>query len=364
MDKTLSPESEPLPHSLNMDWNYAHGGPAGHCLFKSGLEDFFVDEELPFEPDGAGGEHLYVHIEKHGENTDWVAGELARHAGIKRQSVSYAGRKDRQGVTRQWFCVTLPGMADPDWAGLPPSIKVLRQARHLKKLRTGTLKSNFFRITLRDVEADRAQLESLLTTIAEQGVPNYYGTQRFGFGGRNLNKALAMFQGRFRANRNKRSVYISAARSWLFNQILSERVSQQSWNQYIAGDVIGFYDSNSLIFEPEDNIQQRIDTGDVSPTAALWGRGRLAVSDQARALEEQVAKAVPELCEGLETVGLNQERRVTRLLPGEMSWQWQGDKTLVMEFRLPKGCFATSVLRELLDCREIRPAESPAAWMI
>lgn len=360
MDKTLSPESEPLSPSLNMKWNYAHGGPVGHCLFKSEFEDFFVDEELPFEPDGEGGEHLYVQIEKQGENTDWVAGELSRLAGIKRQAVSYAGRKDRQGITRQWFCVTLPGMADPDWSALPPTIKVLRQARHLRKLRTGTLKSNFFRITLKEVEADKEQLESLLKTISEKGVPNYYGAQRFGFGGRNLNKALAMFQGKFRANRNKRSVYISAARSWLFNQILSERVEQQSWDQYIAGDVMGFYDSNSLILEPEDDVQQRIDTGDVSPTAALWGRGRLSVSEKVQALEESIAKEAPELCDGLENVGLSQERRVTRLLPREMSWQWSDDKTLVLEFRLPKGCFATSVLSELIDCREVRPVESPA----
>ena len=364
MDKSLSPESEPLSPSQNTEWNFqwqsAHGGPVGHCLFKSELDDFFVDEELPFEPEGEGGEHLYVHIEKRGENTDWVAGELARYAGIKRQAVSYAGRKDRQGVTRQWFCVTLPGMADPDWTGLPPSVKVLKQVRHLKKLRTGTLKSNFFRITLRDVEADRGQVESLLKTISEKGVPNYYGAQRFGFGGRNLHKALAMFQGKFRANRNKRSVYISAARSWLFNQILSERVSQQTWDQYVTGDVIGFYDSNSLILEPEDDIQQRIDTGDVSPTAALWGRGRLAVSDKTQTLEEQIVKEAPELCDGLENVGLNQERRVTRLLPREMDWEWQDDKTLIIKFRLPKGCFATSVLMELLDCREVRPVDSPA----
>ena len=364
MDKSLSPESESLSSSQNTEWNfewsYAYGGPVGHCLFKSELEDFFVDEELPFEPDGDGGEHLYVHIEKQGENTDWVAGELARHAGIKRQAVSYAGRKDRQGVTRQWFCVTLPGKADPDWSALPSTIKVLRQARHLKKLRTGTLKSNFFRITLRNVEAEKEQLESLLKSISEKGVPNYYGVQRFGFGGRNLNKAVAMFQGKFRANRNKRSVYISAARSWLFNQILSSRVDQQCWGQYISGDVIGFYDSNSLILEPESDIQQRIDTGDVSPTAALWGRGRLSVSEKTQALEEGIAKKVPELCDGLENVGLSQERRVTRLLPREMNWQWSDEQTLVLEFRLPKGCFATSVLRELIDCREARPAESPA----
>ena len=351
--KENSPESEKLSPVMNMEWNYALGGSAGHCLFKSKPEDFFVDEELPFEPEGEG-EHLYVHIEKRGENTDWVAGELARHAGIKRQSVSYAGRKDRQGVTRQWFCVTLPGMADPDWQGLAgENLKILKQVRHLKKLRTGTLKGNAFKITLRDVDADKERLEALLQQVAKGGVPNYYGSQRFGFHGRNLTKAMELFKGKFRANRNKRSIYLSAARSWLFNEILSERVGRNDWHSYLQGDVLGFCDSNSLIFEPDDNIQERIDSGDVSPTVALWGRGRLPVSADALELEEKIASPLPGLRDGLENAGLKQERRVTRIIPRNMSWEWLDSKTLVMGFHLPKGCFATSVLRELLECREV-----------
>lgn len=352
--KMLSEGETALSSSPEVNWNYALGGIAGHCLFKSKHEDFFVDEELPFEPDGEG-EHLYVQVEKRGENTDWVAGELARHAGIKRQAVSYAGRKDRQGVTRQWFGVTLPGMADPDWKGLESdSLKILKQCRNLRKLRTGALKSNFFRITLREVEADRERLEELLKLVSVKGVPNYYGPQRFGFQGRNLNKALAMFAGKFRANRNKRSVYLSAARSWLFNHIISERVAAGNWDAYIEGDILGFCDSNSLIMEPDESAFQRMESGDVSPTAALWGRGRLQVSGQAQEIEERLAAEIPVLCDGLEKAGLRQERRITRLIPQDMNWQWLDGQTLELEFRLPKGCFATSVLRELLDCREIR----------
>ena len=347
--------------SFSMDWAFAHGGQAGHCLFKSKLEDFRVDEELPFEPEGEG-EHSLLFVEKSGENTDWVAGQLADFAGIQRQSVSYAGRKDRQGITRQWFCVTLPGQDDPDWNALPlENVKVLKQARHRKKLRTGALKGNQFVITLREVSADKDQMEALLMKIKASGVPNYYGAQRFGFGGRNINRALAMFAGKARVNRNKRSMYLSSARSWLFNQIISERVKNGSWDQLQLGDVLGFCDSNSLIFDTSDeSISERFATGDLSPTAALWGRGELAVSEQILTLEKELAASSPELCDGLEHAGLKQERRITRLIPKNMNWNWQDNETLALSFYLPKGCFATSVLRELIDCREIENSDHTA----
>ena len=89
----------------------------------------------------------------------------------------------------------------------------------------------------------------------------------------------------------------------------------------------------------------------------LWGRGELAVSEQVLVLEKELAATAPELCDGLEHAGLKQERRITRLIPRNMSWNWQNDETLELSFYLPKGCFATSVLRELIDCREIENSD-------
>ena len=353
--------SEESRTSFAMDWAFAHGGQVGHCRFKTEYADFRVDEELPFEPEGEG-EHSLLLVEKAGENTDWVAGRLADFAGVKRQAVSYAGRKDRQGITRQWFCVTLPGQDDPNWDVLPlDNVNVLKQVRHRKKLRTGALKGNHFVITLRQVSADKEQLETLLTKVRDHGVPNYYGSQRFGSGGRNLNRAIAMFSGQFRVNRNKRSIYLSAARSWLFNRIISERVSNGSWNQLQAGDILGFCDSNSLIFDTSaDGIEARIRSGDLSPTAALWGRGELQVEGQIKTLEKELATSVPEICDGLEHAGLKQERRITRLIPQNMNWNWLDGDTLALKFYLPRGCFATSVLREVLECRETENSDDIA----
>ena len=339
--------------SCSLDWPFAWGGPSGCCLFKAEPEDFIVEELLPFEPDGAG-EHVFLKIEKTGENTDWVAGLLAKFAGVKRSAVSYAGRKDRQGVTRQWFSIWMPGMAEPDWTDLQTeSVRLLETTRHGRKLRTGALKGNQFHITLKEVEADREKLESRLATVAVKGVPNYFGEQRFGRDGQNLERAIAMFSGEFRAHRNKKSMYLSAARSWLFNLVIAKRVSEGNWCTYMNGDIPGFQDSGSLILrDHNDELMERIATGEVALTAPLWGRGDLKSADDCRVLEESVTGPHELLRNGLESEGLKQERRAIRLIPQGLERQWLEEGALKLSFALPKGCFATAVLRELLTCQE------------
>ena len=353
-----------FPADQLSNWHFALGGPVGRCLFKSCCDDFLVNELLPFEPEGEG-EHLFLLIEKTGENTDWVADILAKHAGVKRQSVSYAGRKDRYCIARQWFSVTLPGMADPDWSGIETNnIRIITQVRHRKKLKIGNLLANDFCITLRKVDAQRALVNERLEQISREGVPNYFGPQRFGIDGQNIQKALEMLAGKRQVRRNKRSIYLSAARSWLFNKILSEKVGQSIWNKYLPGDILGFPDSNSLIFDASDgeretviekNLLDRLKKGEVSTTSPLWGRGEPQVVDQALTLEKGIAEHYQQLCHGLELTGMKQERRVNRLIPQRLSWTWKDheqEPLLVLHFRLPKGSFATSVLRELLQCVE------------
>ena len=336
----------------SLDWSFAYDAPLGACQFKQQPQDFIVEEILPFEPEGEG-EHLLLFIEKIGENTDWVAGLLAKHAGVAKSAVSYAGRKDRHGVTRQWFCATLPGLADPDWTGFESdTIRILQQSRHRKKLKTGALKGNHFIITLRGITADTAQVEERLQQIIQAGVPNYFGEQRFGYQGRNVAKAVDMMQGKFRLPKNKRSIYLSAARAWLFNHVLSNKVADGSWNQYLSGDVLGFPDSNSLIFDvADDALLARLAQGEISATSPLWGRGLPKVQQDALVLEQQATISYSDLCDGLERAGLNQERRVNRLIPQHCTWVWQ-DNQLILRFTLPKGTFATTVLRELFECIE------------
>ena len=330
---------------------YAHGTPTVKGVLRTRPEDFFVDEVLGFEPDGEG-EHVLLQIEKRNTNTQWLADQLARFAAVPKRDVSYAGMKDRKAVTRQWFSLGMAGACEPIWDNLNiENVRVLRHARHRRKLRRGSLQGNRFILVIRDLQGDLSGLESRLQCIAEQGVPNYFGEQRFGHNGANLQQAQTMFLGKRIRDRHKRSLYLSAARSYLFNELLSQRVTRGDWNQAIAGDVMLLAGSHSY-FVPEANdaaIRQRLVSFDIHPSGCLWGKGASPARAEAAELEQQLAAAHPLFCRGLEQAGLKQERRALRLPVVNLQWQLDTAKqSLELRFFLPAGAYATSVLRELV----------------
>jgi tRNA pseudouridine13 synthase len=331
--------------------SYAYGAPPVRGVMRTQPEDFFVDEVLGFEPDREG-EHVLLQVEKRNTNTQWLADQLARFAGIPKRDVSYAGLKDRNAVTRQWFSLGLAGAAEPDWDNLPiDNVRVLQHARHRRKLRRGALQGNRFHLRIRELQGDLAALETRLQRIAQQGVPNYFGEQRFGHHGANLQQAEAMFQGKRIKDRHKRSLYLSAARSFLFNELLSQRVASGDWDRAIAGDVMLLAGSNSY-FVPETNdttIQQRLSSFDIHLSGCLWGKGDTPAQAEAAELERTLAETHPVLCRGLEQAGLKQERRALRLPVADLQWQLAAaEQTLELRFMLPAGAYATTVLREVV----------------
>lgn len=331
-----------------MDLPCAYGGPPLRGVLRTSPEDFFVDEELGFTPDGAG-EHVFVRVEKRGANTDFVAKELARFAGTRPEAVSYAGLKDRHAVTRQTFSIHLPGKTDPDWSTLEHAeFRLLEAVRHSRKLQRGALKGNRFRIVLRDVQGDRAAAEGIVESIRSQGVPNYFGEQRFGREAANVGKALAMFKGR-RVQRHERSMLLSAARSQLFNAVLSARVEQGNWNCSLEGDVFMLAGTHS-IFGPEPltpELRARLERGDIALTGPMWGAGELRTRDVVAELEDSVAAQFPELAAGLAANGLRQERRSLVLRPHELAIRWLPEAGTELSFYLSSGAYATVLLREL-----------------
>jgi tRNA pseudouridine13 synthase len=341
------------------DWPRASGGPVASAVIRSCAEDFRVDEVLGFEADGEG-EHLLVHLRKRNRNTDQIARQLARHAGVRARDVSYCGLKDRIAVTTQWFSIWLPGKPDPDWSPLQDDdVQILAQARHRKKLPRGALRANQFTLILRDVQCDRDEFEQRLTTLKQQGVPNYFGEQRFGRGGSNLQAAQSMFEGRKVKDRHLRGLYLSAARSFLFNEVLAARIEAKNWNQVLRGEALMLTGSRSYFIaeEIDDEIKRRHAEADVQPSGPLWGRGELPSQSVAQALEKNVLAGrtgfAAGFCEGLEKAGLKQERRALRLSVDDLHWQWLPEGNhLQLVFSLPAGCYATSVLRELVGSRE------------
>lgn len=326
----------------------AHGNQALTATLRSVPEDFVVEEIPGVEADGQG-EHALLWVQKRGANTDWVARELAKFAGVPALAVGYAGMKDRHAVTRQGFSVQLAGRPDPDWAAFPhDDVQVLWAVRHSRKLKRGALRGNRFVLVLRDVHGDRAGAEAVLAQIARRGVPNYYGEQRFGREGGNVAQALAMFGGR-RVERHKRSIYLSAARSQIFNDVLAARVERDAWDTPMDGEIWSLAGSRSW-FGPEpftSELADRLARADIHPSGPLWGQGEPPSQGEVGKLEREVVADRVALAEGLAAARMEQERRPLRLLPQSLQWQWLADDQLQLSFELPAGSYATVVLREL-----------------
>jgi len=331
---------------------YAYECPTLTGVIRTRPEDFMVDEQFAFDFSGEG-EHALIHIKKIDTNTDWLARQIAQIAGLKKVDVSYAGLKDRNAVTTQWFSVWLPGKPDPDWSLLnSDKVQVLNSCRHNRKLRRGSLRGNQFTLIVRQVEGDISDLEHRMDIIRQNGVPNYFGEQRFGINGRNLEKAEIMFGGKREKDRFKRSIYLSAARSAMFNDVLSQRVAMNKWSNGIEGDVMLLDNSHSyfLATEIDNDIIRRLKEHDIHPSGPLWGRGELLSKDDVAQLEYKLAEKFKTFDVGLKNARLEQGRRPLRLSVNDLQWNYDMDnKLLALSFFLPAGGYATSVLREIIN---------------
>ncbi|HEY0199087.1 MAG TPA: tRNA pseudouridine(13) synthase TruD [Rhodanobacter sp.] len=334
------------PSQGELPW--AYGAPPLQARLRSTPDDFRVEEILGYDADGQG-EHVLLWVEKRGANTDWVARELAKFAGVSPVAVGYAGLKDRHAVTRQTFSVQLAGKPDLDWSVFPhPEVKVLAATRHLRKLKRGALRGNRFVLVLRDVQGDRDAAEKVLQQIATRGVPNYFGEQRFGREGGNVAQARAMFGGR-RVERDKRSFLLSAARSQIFNNVLAARVERGAWDTPLDGEIWSLAGSRSW-FGPEpfsDVLAERLARADIHPSGPLWGQGEPPTQGDAGTLERGIALENRDLAEGVAAARMDQERRPLRLLPKDLVWRWLSESALELVFELPAGAYATVVVREL-----------------
>lgn len=330
---------------------YLYGKPAGNALIRSTPQDFIVDEQLNFEPSGAG-EHILLQIEKTGQNTQFVAKQLAVLAGVRARDISYAGLKDRHAVTRQWFCLKWPIKQDLPWQQWQlEGCTILQVQRHYRKLRLGALRCNRFSILLRQLSEPQELLQRL--ELIKQGVPNYYGEQRFGSGGSNLHQADRLFAGERITDRKLRGLALSASRSFLFNRVVSARIEQQCFGQIIPGDVLQLDGSGSVfaVEQSDPQLAERLQQHDVHLTAPLAGSGKQLVSSDAAAFEQRVLEPWQRWVDGLIDYRVQTERRAIRVVPQQLTVHQEPEGTR-LQFALPVGCFATSILRELVDYQD------------
>jgi len=331
---------------------YALSPPTAYADLRSTAEDFCVDEILPFEPEGTG-EHIFLHIKKIGANTAWVAEQLVKFLGVKPYDVSYAGLKDRHAVTTQWFSIYAAKIKQVDWADFRcEGVEILRHTRHTRKLRRGAVRANQFKLVLRAITGDQAGIESRLHRINSEGVPNYFGEQRFGHQGNNINAGLALCARPLRRKLSqKNALYVSALRSLLFNYFLSMRVEDKTWNQALIGDVMQLAGSHSIfnVEELEQSLLQRVAEADVHPAAPLWGAGNTRHKNPVG--YTQILADYELVCQRLEESNLSIEYRAMRLMPQTLTWAWLENDCLTLSFQLPVGCYATTLLRELVHTK-------------
>ncbi|OHV10600.1 tRNA pseudouridine(13) synthase TruD [Kushneria phosphatilytica] len=342
------------------DWSRLHGAPLGHARFRVTPEDFQVEEIMPFTPEGEG-EHLWLWLEKRAMSTPVLVRHVARRLEVAPRDIGISGLKDHGAVTRQWLSVWLPGRETPErLAALlaledgATRVALLDHARHPRKLKRGVHLANRFRIELREPEASESALDDRWQQLVTQGVPNYFGPQRFGVGGDNISRALRLFERGWRRRDDREGLLLSTARSYLFNAVLAERIDQDCWLTPLAGEVFNLAGSASHFTaeSPDAELSERLASGDIHPTGPLWGRGETAACGVAAELEQRVIERHPLLRAGIEQAGAKPARRSLRLMP-EAATMVNGHEGVSVSFTLARGGFATAVLRELITHEQL-----------
>jgi tRNA pseudouridine13 synthase len=338
----------------------AHGAPLPLAELKSLPEDFRVEEQLSFAPSGSGP-HWLLRVEKRAANTRWVAAEIARIAGVHAGEVGYAGLKDRHAVTVQWFSVPVLATTADFWSAVHTAeFRVLDVQGNSRKLKRGALTGNRFRIRLRRVSWSREQLDLKLAAVRAHGVPNYFGPQRFGRDGYNLDRVQAWVQsGQAPRGRSERGFALSAARSLVFNAVLARRVEAGDWSQLSPGDIASLDGSGSHfhVTAVDDELRRRLTAFDIHPSGPLWGRGE--PQTQGRALEQEMDAALEfkDVAALLVAEGLTQERRSLRCPVRDLVVEADSG-TYTFSFMLGRGQFATAVLREICELGSTPTLES------
>lgn len=347
-----------LPGSADAPWSTldlpglgGHIGPAP--------EDFRVEEIPAYEPSGEGTHH-YIQIEKRGLSTGTVRDALARAAGVKPMDVGFAGRKDTQAITRQWFSLPVPPVM-PEGPLFAESLRFLvAPVRHGNKLRLGHLKGNRFEIRLGDLPPGADERWPALRAALSAGFPNYYGEQRFGRDARNISDALAFLENPRRRVRDP-DFLASVIQSVVFNRWLGARVRAGTLHRAIAGDVLKKRETGGIFVcvEPElDTV--RLEAGEVDPTGPMPGAKTFAAEGEEARLEAAALDSLALSPESLATLHrfAPGTRRAARVVATDLTFTVEGTSAL-LTFTLPAGCFATVLLGEL--CQPAGPLRPSGA---
>jgi len=345
-------------------WSKAYPALNWRAQYKTCDEDFCVQEELCFDFDDASAEHLYLLIEKKSLTTYQLISLLSDYFNVEPSRVGYAGLKDKKALTQQWLSVYLPGktksldiemllgsqLVTPASSGqYSGQCRILKACWHRAKLRRGAIAKNHFKILLRGATEIPSSTLQRLQLIAEQGFPNYFGQQRFGWQGKNLEVVEQWFNKGKVPEQRSRSILLSSARSFLFNNILQQRIIAGNWDRGVEGDCYMLQGSRKVFAGEhlDDSIIERCLRGDIHPCGSLFGNGVLKITAAAAEIEHSVLQQCSSWCEALQAEGLKLDHRALRCIPENLKWQQINRTDLELKFALASGSYATTLITEL-----------------
>ncbi len=407
-------DDDPLPHRRLLQV------PALGGVVKARPEDFLVDEMPLYEPSGSG-EHLYLFVQKRGMAHSEMIELLCRHFGVGEESIGFGGMKDKIAITRQLVSIHLPGKPDPSSLPADEDFVVLWAARHGNKLRRGHLAGNRFSIRIRGIEPSKViAIRSSLRQLERDGIPDYYGAQRFGYRrnthrlGRHLltgnwsglvdelvgtvspfpehqrpqrelaaagrwKESLPHWARNDRAERlvvaalgrgrtpeqairelppHTRSFWVSAFQSATFNRVLDRRIADGLFASIIEGDVAykhqtrGQFVVTKEILAGED-LKARLDRFEISPSGPMHGSGMIEAGEPVATWEREATTSLgvpPELLSA-RSAHAEGTRRPLRVPVSNTEIESGVDEHggyVRLAFDLPRGAYATVLLRELL----------------
>lgn len=311
--------------------------------------DFEVEEIPAYDLAGAG-EHLYLWVEKTDMGAEFFNRQLAKRLNVHPGDIGTAGLKDRRAVTRQW--VSVPAKAE---ANLPQldgdGIKVLNVTRHGNKLRPGHLKGNRFRVFIRGASREIA-IEPILEMIRQQGLPNFYGSQRFGRNGETLNLGWNMLLGQPVKMRNPflKKLALSAGQSYLFNRVLTKRMSDSLYRTALDGDVMAKWPAGGMFTSSDPATEQaRFDAREIVHAGPMFGKKTFPAVAVAAEREQLVLTESGLPADTFDRFGqlLSGTRRHNLVYVDDLAAEWEADG-LRLTFTLPSGSYATVLLGEVM----------------
>ncbi len=326
--------------------------PGTDGVLRASIEDFKVEEIPSYLPSGSGA-HAYALIEKRELTTMDVVSALAGK-GVPRSAVGFAGQKDKYAIAQQWLSVPSDHAAALKSLDDVAGIRLLKQSLHRNKLGLGHLRGNRFSVRVRNPSNDWQHLaEAVLTHLRQVGLPNYFGPQRFGSFNTNIADGLRLIKGeKMRIHRRIQRFYCSALQSHLFNWLLKMRIEQGIYSAVLNGDRAQKHDTGGMfVVDDADSESERARRLEISAALPLFGRKVRISAGEAGALEERLLREFGLVYEQFRRIP--GARRISRILVSDAALEPTEDGYTVT-FTLPKGAYATVLMRELTKSGNLR----------